>query len=140
MGNDNCSEKDLNTLQGWATTQSLVRCAGQCRVMLKKHQSVARHKVSILHYTFHTETSFLSSSSQESGRSTKRNSKKNLTYFEVPPASTEPIHTKLYMKIFDEYTNILKGMYSIRCNGRSDHGGTSTRPPHGRSDHGDTPV
>ena len=48
--------------------------------------------------------------------------KKNLTYFEVPPASIEPIHAKLAMKIFDEYTNILKGMYSIRCNGRSDHG------------------
>ncbi len=66
--------------------------------------------------------------------------KKNLTYFEVPPVSIEPIHTKLAMKIFDEYTNILKGMYSIRYNGRSDHGVTSTRPAHGRSDHGDTPV
>ncbi len=41
--------------------------------------------------------------------------KKNVTYFEVPPASIEPIRTKLVMKIFDEYTNILKGMYSIRC-------------------------
>ena len=27
--------------------------------------------------------------------------------------------------IFDEYANILKGMYSIRFNGRSDPGGTS---------------
>jgi hypothetical protein len=44
------------------------------------------------------------------------------------------------MKIFDEYTNILKGMHSIRCNGRSDHGGTSVRPVHGRSDHGDAPT
>ena len=65
--------------------------------------------------------------------------KKNLTFFEVPPSSIEPIHAKLAMKIFDEYANILKGMYSIRCNGRSDHGGTSARPAHGRSDHGDTP-
>ena len=65
--------------------------------------------------------------------------KKNLTFFEVPPASIEPIRAKLDMKIFDEYTNILKGMYSIRCNGRSEHGGTSVRPVHGRSDHGDTP-
>ena len=46
--------------------------------------------------------------------------KKNLTYFEVPPVSIEPIHVKLDMKIFDEYTNILKGMYSIRFNGRPD--------------------
>ncbi len=66
--------------------------------------------------------------------------KKNLTYFEVPPVSMEPIRAKLAMKIFDEYANILKGMYSIRCNGRSDHGGTSARPAHGRSDHGDAPA
>ena len=66
--------------------------------------------------------------------------KKNLAYVKVPSANVEPTHTKLAMKIFDEYANILKGMHSIRCNGRSDHGGTSTRPTHGRSDHGDTPV
>jgi hypothetical protein len=36
--------------------------------------------------------------------------KKNLAYFKVPSASVEPIHTKLDMKIFDEYTNILKGI------------------------------
>ncbi len=65
--------------------------------------------------------------------------KKNLTFFEVPSASIEPIHVKLAMKIFDEYANILKGMYSIRYNGRSDHGGTSARPVHGRSNHGDAP-
>ena len=47
--------------------------------------------------------------------------------------------TKLVMKIFDEYTNILKGMYSIRFNGRSDHGVTSVHPANGISDHGDTP-
>ena len=66
--------------------------------------------------------------------------KKNLTFFEVPSASIEPIRVKLAMKIFDEYANILKGMYSIRYNGRSDHGGTSVRPAHGRSNHGDTPA
>ena len=33
--------------------------------------------------------------------------KRNLTYFEVPPASIEPIRVKLAMKIFDEYANIL---------------------------------
>jgi hypothetical protein len=65
--------------------------------------------------------------------------KKNLTYFEVPPSSIEPIRAKLAMKIFDEYTNILKGMYTIRFNGRSDHGVTSVHPDHGRSDHGDAP-
>jgi hypothetical protein len=57
-----------------------------------------------------------------------------------PHNSIEPIRVKLVMKIFDEYANILKGMYSIRCNGRSDHGGISVRPAHGRSDHGDTPA
>ena len=58
--------------------------------------------------------------------------RKNLTFFEVPSASIEPIRANLAMKIFDEYANILKGMYSIRCNGRSDHGGTSFHPVHGR--------
>ena len=66
--------------------------------------------------------------------------KKNLTFFRVPPASIEPIRAKLAMKIFDEYGNILKGMYSIRYNGRSDHGGTSVHPVHGRSNHGDSPA
>jgi hypothetical protein len=53
---------------------------------------------------------------------------KNLDYVEVPSGSAEPIRVTLDMTIFDEYANILKGMYSIRFNGRSDHGGTSTRP------------
>jgi hypothetical protein len=43
------------------------------------------------------------------------------------------------MTIFDEYANILKGMYSIRFNGRPDPGGTSVRPDTGRSDHGEFP-
>jgi hypothetical protein len=54
--------------------------------------------------------------------------KKNLVYFEVPSPSVEPIHVKLTMTIFDEYANILKGMYSIRFNDRPDHGVTSDRP------------
>ena len=66
--------------------------------------------------------------------------KKNLAYFEVPSASVEPIRAKLAMTIFDEYANILKGMYSIRFNGRPDHGDTSVRPANGSSDHRDTPV
>ena len=40
--------------------------------------------------------------------------KKNLDYFKVPSASLETNRSKLTMKIFDEYANILKGMYSIR--------------------------
>jgi hypothetical protein len=44
------------------------------------------------------------------------------------------------MTIFDEYANILKGMYSTRFNGRADLGDTSARPDTGRSDHGETPV
>jgi hypothetical protein len=43
------------------------------------------------------------------------------------------------MTIFDEYANILKGMYSIRFNGRPDSGGTSARPDTGSSDHGEAP-
>ena len=66
--------------------------------------------------------------------------KKNLEYFKVPSASIEPVRTKIVMKIFDEYANILKGICSIRLNGRSDHGGASARPTNGRSDHGDTPT
>ncbi len=54
--------------------------------------------------------------------------KKNLAYFKVPSGIVEPIRTKLAMIIFDEYENILTGMYSIRFNGRSDHGGTTARP------------
>ena len=45
-----------------------------------------------------------------------------------------------FYTIFDEYANILKGMYSIRFNGRSDLGVTSTRPDTGRSDHGEAPA
>jgi hypothetical protein len=66
--------------------------------------------------------------------------KENLEYFKVPSASVEFIRTKLDMTIFDEYANILKGMYCTRFNGRADLGVTSARPDTGRSDHGETPV
>ncbi len=66
--------------------------------------------------------------------------KENLEYFKVPSASIDSIRTKLAMTIFDEYANILKGMYSIRFNGRSDLGGTSARPDTGRSDHEEAPA
>ena len=48
---------------------------------------------------------------------------KNLEFFKIPQASIESIRSKLAWKIFDEYTNILKGMYSIRFNGRPADGG-----------------
>ncbi len=65
--------------------------------------------------------------------------KENLEYFKVPSASLELIRTKLAMTIFDEYANILKGMYSTRFNGRVNLGGTLTRPATGRPDHGEAP-
>ena len=66
--------------------------------------------------------------------------KTNLEIFDVPSAIIEPIRTKLAMTIFDEYANILNGMYSIRFNGKSDLGGTSARPDTGRPDHRETPA
>ena len=66
--------------------------------------------------------------------------KENLEYFKVPSASIDSIRTKLAMTIFDEYANILKGMYSIRFNGRADLGGISARPDTGRSDHEEAPA
>ncbi len=65
--------------------------------------------------------------------------KENLEYFKVHSANIELIRTKLAMTIFDEYANILKGMYSTRFHGRADLGGTSARPDTGRSDHGEAP-
>ena len=65
--------------------------------------------------------------------------KENLEYFKVPSTSIELIRTKLVMTVFDEYANILKGMYSTRFNGRADLGGTLARPDTGRSDHGESP-
>jgi hypothetical protein len=65
--------------------------------------------------------------------------KENLEYFKVPSSRIDSIRTKLTMTIFDKYANILKGMYSMRFNGRSDLGGTSSRPDTGRSDHEEDP-
>jgi hypothetical protein len=56
----------------------------------------------------------------------------NLTYFKVPQAGIDSIRSKLAFKIFDEYANILKGMYSTRFNGRpknkADHDQVDTAP------------
>ena len=41
----------------------------------------------------------------------------NLSYFKVPQTDIESIRSKLVFKMFDEYANILKGMYSTRFNG-----------------------
>jgi hypothetical protein len=66
--------------------------------------------------------------------------KENLEYFMVPSASIDSIWTKLVMTIFDEYTNILKGMYSIRFNCRTVPGDTPVHPDTGRSNHGEDPT
>ncbi len=47
----------------------------------------------------------------------------NLAYVKVPQAGIDSIKSKLAFKIFDEYANILKGMYSTRFNGRSKNKG-----------------
>ena len=56
----------------------------------------------------------------------------NLAYFKVPQEGIESIRSKLALKIFDEYANILKGMYSTRFNGRpknkGDHDQMDTVP------------
>jgi hypothetical protein len=56
----------------------------------------------------------------------------NLAYFKVPQAGIDSIRSKLAFKIFDEYANILKGMYSTRFNGhpknKGDHDQMDTAP------------
>jgi hypothetical protein len=59
----------------------------------------------------------------------------NLSYFKVPQAGIESIRSKLAFKIFYEYANILKGMYSVRFNERPrdsdayDQTDSAPRPP-----------
>ncbi len=55
--------------------------------------------------------------------------KENLEYFKVSHVSIELIRSELAMKLFDEYANILKGMYCIRFNRRSDHRWGHPNPP-----------
>ena len=55
--------------------------------------------------------------------------RKNLKFFQVPEVSIESIGSKLAMRIFDEYANILRCMYSIRFNGDSSGTGSSHRDP-----------
>jgi hypothetical protein len=42
---------------------------------------------------------------------------KNLQFFNVPEATIQSIHSKLSMRVFDVYANILKCMYSTRFTG-----------------------
>jgi hypothetical protein len=59
----------------------------------------------------------------------------NLSDFKVPQTDIDSIYSirsKLALKIFDEYANILKGMYSTRFNGhlesKDDHNQMDTAP------------
>ena len=62
----------------------------------------------------------------------EKNLHDNLAYFKVPEADIDSTRSKLDLKIFDEYANILKGMYSTRFNGRQkntgDHDQMDTTP------------
>ncbi len=58
----------------------------------------------------------------------------NLTYFKVPQSGIDSIRSKLALKIFDEYANILKGMYSTRFNGRPKGRVTMTKGDHDQMD------
>ncbi len=51
--------------------------------------------------------------------------RKNFKFFRVPETSIESIGSKLVMKIFDEYVNILRCMYSTRFNGDPSRTGSS---------------
>ena len=58
----------------------------------------------------------------------------NLAYFKVPQAGIDSIRSKLALKMFDEYANILKGMYSTRFNGRPKERVTTNTGDHDRMD------
>jgi hypothetical protein len=49
----------------------------------------------------------------------KQDLSKNLKFFNVPEANIQSIYSKLAMRVFDVYTNILKCMYSTRFSGGS---------------------
>ncbi len=58
----------------------------------------------------------------------------NLVYFKVPQAGIDSIRSKLDLKIFDEYANILKGMYNTRFNGHPKERVTMTTGDHDQMD------
>jgi hydrogenase maturation factor HypF (carbamoyltransferase family) len=52
--------------------------------------------------------------------------RKNLKFFRVPEASIQSIYSKLVMRVFDVYANILKCMYSTRFSGGPTRSGASS--------------
>jgi len=56
----------------------------------------------------------------------KQDFRKNLKFFGVPEASISSIYSKLAMRTFDVYANILKCMYSTRFNGATTGSEAST--------------
>jgi hypothetical protein len=59
----------------------------------------------------------------------KQDLNKNLKFFRVPEASINSIYSKLAMRTFDVYTNILKCMYSTRLRGVATRSETSSDSP-----------
>jgi hypothetical protein len=55
--------------------------------------------------------------------------RKNLKFFQVPEARIETIGSKLALRIFDEYPNILRYVYITRFRGGSSGTGSSTEGP-----------
>ena len=47
----------------------------------------------------------------------KQDLRRNLKFFQVPEASIQSIYSKLAIRVFDVYANILKCMYSTRFSG-----------------------
>ena len=48
---------------------------------------------------------------------TDKDLRKNLKFFRAPEASISSVYSKLAMRVFDVYANILKCMFNIRFNG-----------------------
>jgi hypothetical protein len=57
----------------------------------------------------------------------------NLHFFKVPEAGMESIRSKLVLKIYDEYVNELRRMYSVRFNGSASRQGTSSQSSQSQS-------
>ena len=49
----------------------------------------------------------------------KKDFSKNMKFFNVPEDSIQSVYSKLTMRVFDVYANILKCMYSTRFSGGS---------------------
>jgi hypothetical protein len=53
--------------------------------------------------------------------------RKNLKFLRVPEASIQSVYSKLAMRVFDVYANILEYMYSTRFNGDATRSGVSLK-------------